>query len=789
MFRPSAPGAGFVLVALSSLAFPAIGATQGLERVSRDVVDIEQRARVLASDPLDRQRLRSPTYVEERLTDGELFFQLQDYGRASIIFTDIVDHHAAHAIYPEAKFLLAESLFMARDYLGARRHYETVLANSDESAFRPYVQNTLGRLIEIAIHTHEFTGVEAYFQRLNRLPPAEVGASTAYFRAKYLYNRAVPSEAVGSEADLSELRVDLPAIESAKRAFEVVAAGSSYYPQAVYFIGVIHALRAEFPQAIEAFRRVLRAPTTEAGHPQVAELAQLALGRLYYETNQLLQAIEAYQSVSRSSPRFDTALYEIAWAFIRLGDSIRAERALEVLQVAAPESRYIPDGQLLRGNLLLRNGRFDDADEVFDDVQAQFEPVGEELDDVLHSHADLPLYFRDLVRTNLEAFDAASVLPPLAQRWSKSEGEVGRALQVIDDLSQARRLVHETAGLVTRLDAAVNSTNAVNVFANLRRHREGTIALRNRLIRARRALMGAEFGPVSSRAIQGLEALREERAQLEQSLDRMPMSDEDFSARDDQALERYRDLQRALRELEVELLGMEARITATDHFLSNPVSQQNSDTSAVASELAAHLEAIERYQKAIDELAGSVEVARMQVGVGDSRYIRDRRLRSDYNNLVDKERQLLASNGLRSSSEAGRLFGQITRVEALLDSHDDEIDAAVASRVAATQQTLEDERLKLAGYRDLLALLEAETEEVIGALAYDHFLQVRDRFHNLLLRSHVGEIDVSWQRREEHRLRVDSLTRDRQREVQTLDDEFREITDQNENGDEEGSAL
>jgi hypothetical protein len=47
-----------------------------------------------------------------------------------------------------------------------------------------------------------------------------------------------------------------------------------------------------------------------------------------------------------------------------------------------------------------------------------------------------------------------------------------------------------------------------------------------------------------------------------------------------------------------------------------------------------------------------------------------------------------------------------------------------------------------------------------------------------VLRADVGRIDVAWARREEHRMRVEMLTRDRARELRTLDDEFREITDE-----------
>ncbi|MCZ7687691.1 MAG: hypothetical protein M5U28_56700 [Sandaracinaceae bacterium] len=63
-------------------------------------------------------------------------------------------------------------------------------------------------------------------------------------------------------------------------------------------------------------------------------------------------------------------------------------------------------------------------------------------------------------------------------------------------------------------------------------------------------------------------------------------------------------------------------------------------------------------------------------------------------------------------------------------------------------------------------------------MTYDNYRQVQQRFYDLVLRADVGRIDVAWARREEHRMRVEMLTRDRAREMRTLDDEFREIMDE-----------
>ena len=69
---------------------------QDLDELNRELTDIEGDRDNLTRQPLQASAVRSPTYVEERLTDGELYYRLQDYLRASIIFTDIVDNFPRH---------------------------------------------------------------------------------------------------------------------------------------------------------------------------------------------------------------------------------------------------------------------------------------------------------------------------------------------------------------------------------------------------------------------------------------------------------------------------------------------------------------------------------------------------------------------------------------------------------------------------------------------------------------------------------------------------------------------
>jgi tetratricopeptide (TPR) repeat protein len=717
--------------------------------------------------------LKSDTFVEERLADGELYLRLEDYLRAAILLTDIVDHYPGHRAYPEAVFLLGESLFFAGDYLGARKRYAEVIDHGTDPMFQPYVQSALSRLIEIAIRTRDFRKVDAYFLSVQALPSPTLSVTTAYFRAKYLYHRAVPiDDVLDTPPDASLRGIDQGRLEQAREGFLTVPSGTEFALRARYFVGTIYTLRGEYLDAIAAFHAVLGQEPANDEERQVVDLAYLALGRLYYETEQFDQAVEAYRAVQQTSPQFDQALYELAWTYIGMGDAIQAERSLELLSVAAPDSVLNADGKILRGDLLARTGRYAEAEAVFDEVRATFGPIRDELDRRRREHPDLHAYFRQLVRENLDSFDIDDFLPESARPWVDLEGDYQRALDLLAGLSEARQLASETEELAQRITAVLSAPNRVSVFSDMRRQRERTTALRNRAARVRGTLIDAEAQGRSKRGGE-LDRVRARRQELQADVMTMPVNTEDFVDRDFEELEEYRNAERKLQALRVEILGLEARITASKTGLA-AVDPGKVDPKLVREQLQVHEAEVTRYEEDLTWIRRRLEVGRLHTGVGDARYQADDVQRSKFIGLVGRERALAGSGGPRYDSA----FARVTAVERQLDQRDAEVASAVHQRVAQMMEVVDEETTNLARYRRTLRSFEGETEEVIGAITYLNFNHVLDRFNDLILRADVGKIDVSWARREDHRLRIDSLTRERARELQSLDDEFRDVMDQ-----------
>ena len=764
---------GAICVLAIFVGAPNSALSQDLASVNRELTDIEADTRQLLQNPVSPVHRRSDTLVEERLTDGELFLRLKDYLRAAIIFTDIVEHYPSHRAYPESVFLLGESLFLAGDYLGARARYGEVIDRASDPRFQPYVQRSLSRLIEIAIRTRDFEGVDSYFARLGSLPSSALEATTAYFRAKYLYNKAVPVERV-LDASPSQMMdgVDRALLEQALQGFEAIPDGSPYSLQARYFAGAIYTLRGQYSEAITAFRMVLEASPATPEARAVVEQAYLALGRLYFESGLSEQAIAAYQAVPQTSPHFDDALYELAWTYIQIGDATRSERALELLSVAAPESPLNAEAMVLRGNLLARSERYEEADLVFDEIRARFGPIRDELDETRAENPDLHAYFRGIVAENLDDFDIDHFLPEPARRWVVLEGDYQRALMVLADLTEAKQLVRDTDELAERLGAVLKASNRLSMFTDLRRQRERTTGLRNRLAQTTAFLIELQANDQRGAASGELAQVRTERERLQEAVARMPVDEEDFAERDGPSLDRYRALEGQLQDLQVGILGLEARIVAARSIMVS-LDPQKVDPEEISGQLASLDAEIARYEDEIQVVRRQLEVGRLQVGVGDPSYRQDDASRAAFADLVGRERALIGAGG----AEFDRAYGRIAAVERQLNERDAQILGAVRERVSEMLRVVDEETKNLEGYRTALASLGGETVDVVGAIAALNFDRVRKRFHDLVLEADVGKIDVAWARREGHRLRIDLMSRERAREIQALDDEFRDVMD------------
>ncbi|MDJ0761782.1 MAG: tetratricopeptide repeat protein [Myxococcota bacterium] len=753
MLPPRAQAIALGLALSAAIAFPIKAPAIDIGDIETEVEELRQQATALAPRYLKTASYKSTQYISERLIDGENFYRTKDYQRAAVIFMDIIENYPASPAYADALFLYADALFLTRDYLGAQVWFKRVLDEVNRPGMARFRHRSIERLIEIAIHLGKFQGIEQYFSQLDQSPTPQA----RYVQAKYLYFKG----------DLAR----------ARQAFAAVQGDPLLVLKAMYMTGVTLTREGKFDEAIQVFNRAQLHQPNSKEEQEVIDLMNLGAGRLHYEQGFVSNASQAYQRIAENSPYFDAALYEAASVLIRAGDTIRAEQALEFLTVALPDSKYIPRAKMLRGNLLLRTGRYDEAEKVFDEVVVQFTPIIEQLEDIIENQPDTRRFFYELVEKNLVSLDVASMLPQETVKWVNEEKEVQRALVLAGDLGTAKEYVRETARLVHLLDAVINGPSGINAIPVLREAMRRGQQISNRLAQLRGYLMALAEG-ASAGGMPELARIRSERVALQKQVAALPTSNALYEKREEDAKRIYTEMRSELVRSELRLDQLLAMVVAIERFVSDPRYTEGVSKESIATmkeELGRQRQAVTGMRETLLVLKTDVESGQYQVGVGDAGDKKDEETKKRLLALADQERSVLRARGGDVSQRIERVHRAIDDTEALVSRFVRDVEDEGMRQAREMKEKVRTERQRVATYQTELQLLNDEAQVVVGGVALENISNVRKRFSDLVLKADVGLIDVAWLKKEEHTGRISELTKGRLNDIKVLDDEFHEV--------------
>jgi tetratricopeptide (TPR) repeat protein len=734
-----------------------------------------------------------------RLANADMLLHAKNYDAAIDSLSKVLELNrqgkATATDYADASFLIGEAYFQSRQYLSSRRHYREVLDHASSPAYADYLGRALSRLVDIALRTDDLDSLDYVFTRLDSLPQGDKSGSLAYARAKALY----------AKKDYT----------AAKSAVNVVPAGSEYTLQAQYLLGVIlmketlavsptapvaPALPAgtpppavpaapppdlRFTQSIEQFRKITRMPATTAATRHVVDLAWMAIGRLFHETDNYVEAAEAYSHVDRGSPEFSTMLYELAWVYVRLGDFERAQRALEVLTITDPNNLELADGSLLRADLMLRAGEFQNALGLYKDVSGHFDPIRQQLDDFLKSTNDPAVYYDKLTADDFGAA-ADDKLPKVVLDWARDEAEDQHVFGVIDDVSRSRALIKNSRKLASKLDAVLSVSSRVKAFPEIRIQLQQVLSLSNKLTRARGTLAEGLDDVANGDPGGELGRVRSDRRALMKRLGWMPVTEGEFIRRDESGDSQWSKASQSVQELTVEADKLNAIVNGLKRVMNEADQRGVTSDPTSRARFQLEIEANERdlgtYHKKIEEFRNAIEIGKAQIGFGDQRYLDDQDVRQRFRELFAREVELAASG--QDSSDAAAYAKSI---QPLLSRADNDETALDTQRVKWENQAIEQasvlrdkiaqEIVLVEGYAQNLDGLDQQARLLVGEIAMKNFGLVRDRLKSIVLRADTGIVQQAWEVREEQALRVRNLQRERAREEQTLNDELREVLD------------
>lgn len=794
---------GALVLVTASPAF-AISGSQAKSRAQLSIQAVESSSGNIqkASARARRQRL-TPA---QRIAAGDILYRNKDYDRAIDVFSGVVElHRQGKADAPsnaDALYLLGESYTKTRQLLSAKRAYREIVDKGSSSPYDSYAGRAVSRLIDIAIKTENYASLDEVYAKLGSLPTNDASGSLPYARAKMQFARkeydasksaatgvstaspygmqaqyllgvimvkqatpAPPADAATPEALKDDKKPDQPTIVSGKAVEEVVP-------------------KERYAAAIEQFRRVTRMKAETDSQRHVIDLAWMAVGRLFYESDNYLDAADAYSHVDRKSPEFSNMLYELAWVYVRLGDYQRAQRALEVLSITDPENLRFADGSLLRADLMLRSGQFEKALTLYRSVRSRFDPIREQVTTFLADTTDPAIYYDKMVQEELETSETGGDLSPVVVQWAREEAENDRAFSLIDDVAASRDLIKRSQRLIMKLNGVLGAPTRIKAFPEIMAAMEQALGLLNKTALARRTLaqgMDDEAGNASGE----LATVRAERRSLMKRMGYLPVTSGDFSLREGVGQRQWNSVSQKIQRLELEADKIQAIINGLKRVLKDAeqfgVTKDPTSRQRFQAEIAANERDLEVYRKKISGYREAVEMGKSQIGFGDQRYVDDDRIRRRFREVFNREVQLAASGGDSSAQDYARSIQPIlTRANNAEDSLElvkKRLEGEAEAQARGLKQQVDQEAENIAKYTDELDGLDQQARILVGEMAMKNFGLVRDRLKSIVLRADVGIVQQAWEVREEQLMRVRNLQRERAREEQNLNDELREVLD------------
>jgi tetratricopeptide (TPR) repeat protein len=755
--------------------------------LENEVVSAEKEMRLLE----DKASLIEQEYInfdekssvegnfESRLTDGQSLMILKDYLRAAIIFNDLVENqrNRNQPGYPEALFNLAESLFYNRNYIEARQYYRMVTEHPNG---RPFLNLSLVRLMQIALYTNDFQKVDEIHGRLMK------EFSTTTPESEYLWGKTLFLRKRDAEA---------------ATAFASLRTGQPFFFESRYYLGVVLVRQGKLEEALSLYTALIAEKPGTPQEKDIKELAHLARGRLLHDLDREVEAIDAFQAIDHNSPHFDDALFEICWTYLQRAERSdkpeeqskwyeKAFRTLEILEVSTPDSTLVPKAALLRGHILEKAGKFEEASKSYTEIGQTYSTVKQDLDQLVVQHADPVRYFNELAGKNLDSFDLSTYLPPIAVKWMTNQADVKVALGVMKDIEAGQKYVVDARALLAKLDELLkNATDRISLFPALREGAVRTLEAENARVLLERGLAFLEERIINEKLSeaerQKFAQTRKERENLEQAIKSLSTTPMVSQSRDERIRQRIGVLEQSVYDSGIGLKGMKAQLTAMEEWIREHESELVGREEAVRDfrdELHRGWAIANQLQAELDSLSNQLAAEKTRAGLDSEALTREGQIRREYAEALVKERNLAEQIRSRLGPQGAALVARIDDLRLRTDRlHKklQDLQRKLEDRVAERSETLKkqalQEEINLQQFEKSLSRLEGESKNLAGEVAFRVLQDVRQKFYQLVLEADVGLLDVAWSRKREKNQKIEELSKQQSAENRRLHEEYNSV--------------
>jgi len=462
----------FVLVlCMAALGLPAVASAQDMEF---SVEETGQPPAPPAEGP-----------PSEALANALRLYQQERYQEGAVQFQRVVEGETqdAPANVQKAQFFLGKCLYHLRFYQSALAIFDEI---GEAGQGHLYFNQTLQWLAQLASQLPEPAGIIEKVGRygvdqlaqFNTAESADLFNQLLYLMGRFKYGQGEFQEAI-----------DL---------FGQVSARSAWFVQAKFFEGISHVRLRRAQPAIASFRAIIAA--IDEGEVEGLEdearmgnLARISLARVYYtaanrtdnETGErvvdgrlLGNAVEMWNRVEQGSEYWLDALFEESWAFFLADEYSRALGNIHTIYSPYFEDSYYPEALVLKAVTFFVNCQVDNAGALVARFHERFDPVQQELNQVLGQHEDNMQFYQFLQRVragqaNLSPRIRGVVSSAMSDRTLLRHLEYVRVLEGEEQRLNQSPPQFKSSSLGARIlqDVAVAKSFAIDMTGDLARGR------------------------------------------------------------------------------------------------------------------------------------------------------------------------------------------------------------------------------------------------------------------------------------------------------------------------------
>jgi len=322
------------------------------DRIQRDLA---KRKSLVQSNPAYLSLVSELEAGREQLVNGE--------SKNAFLTFDKILQNSRYTNYPEysyAKYYLAVALDeMGVDY-GALLYYVDIV---QKEPLKIHTHESLRRAISVARRVKDD---ELILYLASSITPDKVPLSLReafrFYISKDLYKKQNYDKAAGLLGGISHR--------------------NEMYPAAQYLLGTIAVQQNNLRQAITNFRSISdnRSPVAYYEDLKIRQLANLALGRIFYEQKNYPLSIVYYKKVKRDGEFYPASLYESAWALFKLNKFNEALSVLHSLNSPFFEQVYFLKSLLLKGAIFIELCLYEDAVRTLATVEGNFGEIKKQID-------------------------------------------------------------------------------------------------------------------------------------------------------------------------------------------------------------------------------------------------------------------------------------------------------------------------------------------------------------------------------------------------------------------------